>query len=76
METQSLTYANTWKINEIRLGYMPVLVQDGGGKWELRPVWDFMGIHTSAFTYDDRPGNVALTIDATDGTVIDRNYGY
>lgn len=76
MEAQALTYANTWQINEIRLGYMPVLVQDGGGKWELRPVWDFMGVHTSAFTYDDRPGNVALTIDATDGTVIDRNYGY
>lgn len=76
MEAQSLTYANTWQINEIRLGYMPVLIQDGGGKWELRPVWDFIGIRTSAFTYDDRPGNVALTIDAVDGSVIDRDYGY
>lgn len=70
------TYQNAWQITEIRLGYMPVLLRDGGGKWELRPVWDFIGIHTSSFTYDDRPGNVALTIDAIDGTVIDRNYGY
>lgn len=70
------TYQNAWQITEIRLGYMPVLQRDGGGKWELRPVWDFFGIHTSAFTYDDRPGNVALTIDAIDGTVIDRGYGY
>lgn len=70
------TYANAWQITEIRLGYMPVLLRDGGGQWELRPVWDFMGVHTSSFTYDDRPGNVALTIDAIDGTVIDRQYGY
>lgn len=70
------TYQNAWQITESRLGYMPVLLRDGGGKWELRPVWDFIGIHTSSFTYDDRPGNVALTIDAIDGTVIDRNYGY
>lgn len=71
-----LTYANAWHITEVRLGYMPVLVKDGGGTWELRPVWDFCGIRTTAFSYDDRPGNVALTIDAIDGTVVDRNYGY
>lgn len=76
VDKYDLTYANTWHITEIRLGYMPVLVKDGGGTWELRPVWDFCGIRTTAFSYDDRPGNVALTIDAIDGTVIDRNYGY
>ena len=76
VEKDRLPYANTWHIKEIRLGYMPVLVKDGGGTWELRPVWDFFGIRTTAFTYDDRPCNVALTIDAIDGTVIDRSYGY
>ncbi len=76
VEKDHLTYANAWHITEIRLGYMPVLVKDGGGTWELRPVWDFFGIRTTPFTYDDRPCNVALTIDAIDGTVIDRNYGY
>ncbi len=76
VEKNQLTYQNAWHITEIRLGYAPVLVRDGGGTWALRPVWDFFGIRTTAFTYDDRPGNVALTIDAIDGTVIDRNYGY
>lgn len=75
-EAQALTYANSWHITEIRLGYMPVLLKNSSGQWALRPVWDFFGIRTSAFTYDDQPGNVALTIDAIDGTVIDRYYGY
>ena len=76
VEKNHLTYTNGWHITEIRLGYMPVLVKDGGGTWELRPVWDFFGIRTTPFTYDDSPCNVALTIDAIDGTVIDRSYGY
>jgi hypothetical protein len=28
------------------------------------------------FSIDDSPCNVALTIDAIDGTIIDRSYGY
>jgi len=69
-------YGNSWTITEIRLGYMPVLRKDSSGKWELRPVWDFIGIRAFATEYYDWPHNVALTIDAIDGTVIDRNYGY
>lgn len=76
VEMNDLTYTNSWHITEIRFGYMPVLVKDGSGTWELRPVWDFFGIRTTPFTYDDRPCNVALTIDAIDGLVIDRSYGY
>lgn len=76
VEKDDLTYTNAWHITEIRLGYMPVLLKDGSGIWELRPVWDFFGIRTTPFTYDDRPCNVALTIDAIDGLVIDRSYGY
>ncbi len=67
---------NRWEIKEIRLGYMPVLRKDGSGEWELRPVWDFIGIRIFAREYYDFPGNTALTIDAIDGTVIDRAYGY
>ena len=76
VEKNRLTYTNSWHITEIRLGYMPVLVKDGGGTWELRPVWDFFGIRTMPFSIDDSPCNVALTIDAIDGTIIDRSYGY
>ena len=75
-EAMQVPYDNAWQINEIRLGYMPVLVKDGSGMWELRPVWDFFGTHTFSFTSDDRPGNSALTIDAINGLIIDRNYGY
>lgn len=75
-EAMQVPYDNAWQISEIRLGYMPVLVKDGSGTWELRPVWDFFGTHTFSFTCDDRPGNSALTIDAISGLVIDRSYGY
>lgn len=68
--------SNRWEIKEIRLGYMPVLRKDNSGLWELRPVWDFIGIRSFAKEYYDWPGNSALTIDAIDGTVIDRGYGY
>ena len=67
---------NRWEITEIRFGYMPVLRKDNSGLWELRPVWDFIGIRSFAKEYYDWPGNCALTIDAIDGTVIDRGYGY
>ena len=67
---------NRWEITEIRFGYMPVLRKDNSGLWELRPVWDFIGIRSFANEYYDWPGNCALTIDAIDGTVIDRSYGY
>lgn len=67
---------NRWEITEIRFGYMPVLRKDHSGLWELRPVWDFIGIRSFAKEYYDWPGNCALTIDAIDGTVIDRGYGY
>lgn len=68
--------SNRWEIKEIRLGYMPVLRKDNSGEWELRPVWDFIGIRSFAHEYYNWPGNSALTIDAIDGTVIDRRYGY
>lgn len=67
---------NRWEISEIRLGYMPVLRRDNSGEWELRPVWDFIGTRIFAREVYDSPGNSALTIDAIDGTVIDRDFGY
>lgn len=68
--------SNRWEISEIRLGYMPVLRKDDSGEWELRPVWDFIGTRIFAKEYYDDVGNCAMTIDAIDGTIIDRAYGY
>lgn len=67
---------NGMKISEIRLGYMPVLKKDDPNQWELRPVWDFMGVRIHPLGNIDWPCYSLLTIDAVDGTIIDRNYGY
>ena len=69
---------NGWMIYEIRLGYMPVLNKNANGIWELRPVWDFFGVRDLGDEANElaNPLTCALTIDAIDGTVIDRKYGY
>ncbi len=67
---------NGMRINEIRLGYMPVLQKDNPNQWELRPVWDFIGWRILPLTTYDWPCHSQMTIDAIDGTVIDRSYGY
>lgn len=55
---------------------MPVLKKDDPNQWELRPVWDFMGVRIHPLGNIDWPCYSLLTIDAVDGTIIDRNYGY
>lgn len=67
---------NGMNITEIRLGYMPILKKDDPNQWELRPVWDFIGTRVHPLTTVDWPCYSLLTIDAVDGTIIDRNYGY
>ena len=67
---------NGMRIAEIRLGYMPVLCKDNPNQWELRPVWDFMGIQILPRETYDYPCYSLLTIAAISGTVIDRTYGY
>lgn len=67
---------NGMNITEIRLGYMPVLCRDNPNQWELRPVWDFMGSRILPLATYNYPCYSLLTIDAIDGTIIDRNYGY
>ena len=69
-------------IYEIRLGYMRVISRDTQ-KFEYIPVWDFFGIEECRETRDgevcvsqEYPFYSYLTINAIDGTVIDRSYGY
>lgn len=68
-------------VDEIRLCWYRVKRRDEPQAYQLIPVWDFIG-HKAVFengTYRDmegRPYMVKLTINAVDGTVIDRNYGY
>ena len=69
-------------IYEIRLGYMRVISRDTQ-KFEYIPVWDFFGTEECRETRDgevrvsqEYPFYSYLTINAIDGTVIDRSYGY
>lgn len=73
----------SYPIDSIVLGYMRVRVSGNPNAFELIPVWDFFGQRIY-----DPVGNSGwkrsgclfreslLTINAMDGTVIDREYGY
>ena len=70
----------TIKVERITLGYMRVLDRDNPEQVLVIPVWDFFGRvdkddGTSVPRYDE-PGATLLTLNAIDGTVIDRTYGY
>lgn len=64
-------------VRDIRLGYMRVLKQDEAGVGLLVPVWDFFGDvdyeNSRGFT---NPDTSLLTINAVDGSIIDRSRGY
>ena len=69
-------YVNNLYIKEIRLGYMCTMDQDRPERHLLIPVWDFYGereFRDGYYTFDNQS---LFTINAMDGTVIDRDYGY
>ena len=64
-------------VSDIRLGYTRVLKQDEDGVGLLVPAWDFFG----TVSYENKlayaqPDDSLFTINAIDGTVIDRSLGY
>ncbi len=74
-----------YNIDRITLGYMRVAVKDHPHEYELVPVWDLFG--TYVYKGIDQKGKLYevewatmdrsfLTINAIDGTIIDRHYGY
>lgn len=79
METDSVAMSagfNRLNVHEIRLGYMPMRLKNDPNTWVLCPVWDFFSIRAFAGEQYNWPGQIALTIDALDGTIIDRQFGY
>lgn len=71
------------QVNDIRLGYMRVPLKDNPSAFQLVPVWDFFGEVALINAHDnqrtirrDWANNSLMTINALDGTVIDREYGY
>ena len=76
----------TYHITDIRLSYMRVKVQNSDSYY-LLPVWDFIGYQIYDFDSGRTEGEInttrtmwknlsILTINAVDGSIIDRNLGY
>lgn len=67
------------KITEVRLGLMRITEQNSRDSGLLIPVWDFFGTTTvipdEGESYTNEI-NTLLTINAIDGSVIDRSLGY
>jgi hypothetical protein len=70
-------------ISEVRLGLARITEQNNLASGLLVPVWDFFG--TAVYHYktgelqtyrENVPGESYLTINAIDGSIIDRNLGY
>ena len=65
------------RITDIRLGYLRVMRPDQPDTLTLIPVWDFYGSVTLGGSHvQNWACHSWLTINAMDGTVIDRQYGY
>ncbi len=70
------------QISEIRLGYMRIMEKGKPTEGTLIPVWDFFGTQTinnagvEETTVTGGPFESLLTINAMDGTIIDRALGY
>lgn len=70
-------------ITEVRLGYMRVKSKDQPNSYEYLPVWDFFGTEQCRRTLggevvvdNSAPFTSYFTVNAIDGTIIDRTYGY
>lgn len=83
--------ADTLKINQVRLGYMAVPEKGDISNYRMIPVWDFIGPSFSDEEYakitdpkNNEEGATVipnedisyLTVNAIDGSIIDRNLGY
>lgn len=67
---------NGIRVNRIVLGYMSLQMKDCPGRYQMVPVWDFFGSRTIGREFYDITHYSLFTINAIDGTVIDRELGY
>ncbi len=67
---------NALIIDRIELGYMCVQLRDNPLRYQLIPVWDFFGARTIGKDRYKEHNDAQVTINAIDGTIIDRNLGY
>lgn len=67
---------NMLSIDRITLGYMGTPMKDEPSRYQLIPVWDFFGTRSVSGEVYSQYLEPLVTINAMDGTVIDRKYGY
>lgn len=67
---------NGIQINRIVLGYMHLQMKDHPNRYQMVPVWDFFGTRTIGKEMLNEFNWSYFTINAIDGTVIDRDLGY
>ena len=67
---------NGIQINQVVLGYMHLQMRDQPSRYMMVPVWDFFGSRTIGMERYDYANQSLFTINALDGTVIDRDLGY
>ena len=67
----------TLRAHRLVFGYARVLMRNDPGRYMLVPAWDLMGTWQSGDgdAFNDAHGSL-LTINAADGTIIDRGFGY
>lgn len=68
--------STTLHINRATLGYMCLQERGNPASYRLVPVWDFFGTRDYHGFHDDYHNESYFTINAIDGTVIDRDLGY
>lgn len=68
--------STTLHINRATLGYMCLQERGNPANYRLVPVWDFFGTRDYHGDHDDIHNWSYFTINAIDGTVIDRSLGY
>jgi hypothetical protein len=72
--------SSAYNISRITLGLMRLQVKDSTSEYMMVPVWDFFGTleqkGDSGTTVSDHTLQSFLTINAIDGSVIDRTLGY
>lgn len=68
-------------ITKITFGYMQRFIPDENGTYDLIPVWDFFGDVTCSDDHDGStenhdPQTSIITVNAMDGSIVDRDLGY
>ena len=67
---------NGIQVDRVALGYMNLQMKDHPDRYQMVPVWDFFGSRTIDREFYEDANLSLFTINAIDGTVIDRDLGY